>query len=91
MKLFFAGMNPDQATEIDRVAKAAFEMRENRKQLLEKYQVESEVELKEKIASGTVAEHPAYEDYLSAKLLREGYENIRAGLKEHLLEVNKTI
>lgn len=91
MKLFFAGMNPDQATEIDRVAKAAFEMRENRKLLLEKYKVESEAELMDKIRSGALEEHPAYEDYLSAKILHESYENIRTGLKEHLLEVNKVI
>lgn len=91
MKLFFAGMNAEQAVGIDLAAKAAFDMRENRKSLLQKHQVGNETELLEKIRSGALEEHPAYEDYLSAKILRDAYEGIRAELKEHLLEVNKAI
>lgn len=87
MSDFFKNVPPDEAEHIDRIAKLAFELRENRKLLLARNDAKDEAELAAKIKSGSVAEHPAYEDYLGAAILEQTRLAIRDELKQYLLEV----
>lgn len=87
MSDFFKNVPPEQAEYIDRIAKLAFELRENRKRLLARHGAADEAELAARIASGEVAEHPAYEDYLGAGILEQTRQAIREELKQFMLEV----
>jgi hypothetical protein len=78
MKNFFEGLAPDDAELIESFSRLTYVLRENRKLLLEQYGVEDEQALLEEIATGAIAEHPAYEHYLSAKILADTREIIRA-------------
>jgi hypothetical protein len=67
--------------EIQKVyAKTNFVLREARKELLAKYEVEDEPALLEKIRSGQVEEHPGYDHYLSALILEQTRQHVRADL-----------
>ena len=59
-------------------AKTTYLLRESRKEILKSYQVECEAALLEKIRSGELPEHPAYEHYLSALILEQTRMQIRA-------------
>lgn len=61
-------------------ARTSYLLRESRKEILRRYKVESEIALLERIKEGTVAEHPGYEHYLSALILDQMRDQIRAEL-----------
>lgn len=61
-------------------AKTNFVLREARKEILARYEVESEAALLEKIRSGQVDEHPAYDHYLSALILEQTRQHVRGDL-----------
>lgn len=88
MSEFFKNVPPEEAEHIDRIAKLAFELRENRKLLLARHGAEDEADLAARIAAGQVAEHPAYEDYLGAGILEQARQAIREELKQFMLEVD---
>jgi hypothetical protein len=48
--------------------------------LLKQYDVSDEQQLLERIRSGEIAEHPAYEHYLSALILEQGRQQLREEL-----------
>jgi len=87
MVVFFENFALDDAEMIESLARVAYELRENRTQLLKQSGVENEKALLDKIISGEIAEHPAYEHYLSACILGTMRESIRAELKGVLQEV----
>lgn len=89
MANFFEKLEPEDALRVDRLAKLAFELRENRAALLRPYGAADEAQLLEKIRCGAVAEHPAYEHYLGARILAETRESLRTELGELLQELNK--
>ncbi|MBV8633861.1 MAG: hypothetical protein JO002_05175, partial [Burkholderiaceae bacterium] len=60
------------------------ELRENRVQCLQQYGQETEEELHQAICDGALAEHPAYDHYLSAKILA----STRAAVREQLRTVS---
>ena len=78
MKSFFEGLDPGDAELIESYSRLTFVLRENRKLLLEQHGAEDEKALLDKITTGTIAEHPAYEHYLSAKVIADTRETIRA-------------
>ena len=59
-------------------AETNYRLRESRKAVLQRYQVGSEAELLLHIQQARVAEHPAYELYLSALILEQSRLQIRA-------------
>lgn len=65
-------------------AKAIYTLRESGKSLLKQYQVESATDLLEKIRCGELAEHPAYEHYLSARIIEQMRMEVRAQASEEL-------
>ena len=77
----------DDVQRIETISRLIFELRRNYKVVLQKWGVASEAELLEKIASGVLDEHPAYEDYLSVRILDETREALREELKSILCGV----
>lgn len=86
---FFEKLEPGDALRVDRLAKLAFELRENRAALLRQHGVEDEAQLLERIRSGAVPEHPVYENYLGARILAESRDALRAELGGLLEELNR--
>lgn len=80
-------LSPDDVKTLDALARLLLELRESHRALLTRYGVEEEGELFEKICTGAVAEHPAYEDYLGAKTIAAARDAIRTDLKEYMLAV----
>lgn len=90
MRDYFEGLDPDDAELIESLSRAAYMLRENRKLLLEQHGVENEQALLDKIVAGEVAEHPAYEHYLSAHILATTRDAIRDELGKFMLEAKTT-
>jgi hypothetical protein len=65
-------------------AKIIYSLRESRKELLRQHAVADEVQLLEKIRTGEVAEHPAYEHYLGALIVDQMRLQLRAQATEQL-------
>lgn len=80
----------ETATEIEQLARLAYELRENRQAVLQFHEVVDEAALLQRIQSGEVAEHPAYEHYLAARILEDTRETARAALAERVKEANRT-
>jgi hypothetical protein len=80
MTSYFEGLDLDDAELIESFSRLTYVLRENRKLLLEQHDVEDELALLDKIATGDIAEHPGYEHYLSAKILADTREAMRAEL-----------
>ena len=87
---FFDNLEPETAAEIDQLSRLIYELRENRNVVLRPYGAEEEAALLLKIQGGTVAEHPAYEHYLGARILADTRETVRAAVAERLREINQT-
>ncbi len=77
MKNYFEGLDQDDAELIESLSRLTYILRENRKLLLEQHGVEDEQALLDKITAGEIPEHPAYENYLSARILAETRHAIR--------------
>jgi len=89
MNKFFDNMTVEEAEQVQGLTRLVYELRGNRNTLLEQYSVESEQALLQKIVTGQVAEHPAYEHYLSANILSQTRESIRDDIKNYLKEAAK--
>lgn len=89
MASFYEDIEPDLAVEIELLAQLIYELRENRAAILQPYGVENETLLLQQIQSGAVDEHPAYEHYLSARILADTREAVRATIAEHLKEASR--
>ncbi|WP_296895657.1 hypothetical protein [Thiobacillus sp.] len=90
MPEFFESVAFETATEIEQLARLVYELRENRQAVLQFHEVADEAALLQKIQSGEVAEHPAYEHYLAARILEDTRETARAALAERVKEANRT-
>lgn len=86
MKSYFEGFAQDDAELIEALSRVTYELRENRKRLLEQHGVADEQALLAKLAAGQLAEHPGYENYLSARILAETREAVRGELGAILQE-----
>jgi len=82
MKSYFEGLDHDDAELIESLSKVTYILRENRKLLLEQHGADDEQALLDKISSGDIAEHPAYEHYLSACILASTRNEIRDELSK---------
>ncbi|MDA8128805.1 MAG: hypothetical protein M0Z73_08945 [Betaproteobacteria bacterium] len=86
---FFDYVDFDTATEIEQLSRLTYELRENRRTILDLHGVEDETALLQRIQAGELAEHPAYEHYLAARILADTRETARASLTERLKEANQ--
>lgn len=89
MASFYEDIEPERAVEIELLAQLIYQLRENRAAILQPYGVENEALLLQQIQSGAVDEHPAYEHYLSARVLADTRESVRARTAEYLKEVSR--
>lgn len=90
MKSYFEGLDQDDAEMIETLSRITYMLRENRKLLLEQNGVEDERALLDRISAGEIAEHPSYEQYLSARILSTTREAIRDELSMVMQKV-KTV
>ncbi len=90
MKNYFEGFDYNDAELIESLSMLTYELRENRKLLLEQHGVEDEETLLGKITAGEIAEHPAYEHYLSARILVATRNAVRDELN-HALQGAKLV
>ncbi|MGE5493276.1 MAG: hypothetical protein ACM31P_18595 [Actinomycetota bacterium] len=88
MEDFFRHVPVDEVIDIEAAARVIYELRENRADILNGHGVHDEGELLERIAQGSLPEHPAYDSYLSARIVAETRELLRRQLERHLSQVN---
>lgn len=79
---------PDTADEIERLSRLLYELRRNRDGVLAPWAPGDEAALLELIDTGRVAEHPAYDHYLSARILEATRLQVRGQLERRLREIN---
>lgn len=68
-------------------ASEILEQKKKLEEILAKYKVKKAEEIEKKIKKGEIAEHPSYEDYLSAL----SYEKSVSALKKAMIEIVKDI
>ncbi len=81
---FFEGVAPELADEIQNLSRLTYQLRENRKAILDGYRVADEAALLECIRTGSATEHPGYEHYLAARILDDTREAVRSALADRL-------
>lgn len=89
MESLYQDMSPEIAEELQQTAKVIYETREHRRVVLQRAGAADEATLLARITAGTLAEHPAYELYLAARILGDTCEAAREALAARLKEVNR--
>lgn len=84
MSNFFERLPIEEATQMEQLSRLMYELRENRNELLRRYEAGDEAILLEKIVSGAVPEHPAYDHYLGALTIAQTREAVSGELKKLL-------
>lgn len=79
---------PQEALELSLLARLMYESREHRRMVLAAVGATDEADLLTRISSGEIAEHPAYEHYLAARILGDTQQAARHVMTEVLQEVN---
>ncbi len=87
MNPFYENMSPDDIVNIEQYTRLIHDLRSSRDGILKQYEAADAAGLFDKIRSGAVAEHPAYDHYLSLKILDEMRETVRNELKDYLPKV----
>lgn len=77
MSDFWANVAPQLAEEVGARSLALYRWRDSYRQLADRYQVNDAAVLYERVLSGEVSEHPAYEDYLAMRVLQQGMNLLR--------------
>lgn len=86
MANFFENLDPNAAAELDQLSRLIYELREHRNAVLQAHGANDEEELLARIRRGAIAEHPAYEHYLAARILADTREAVRAAVAGRLQE-----
>ncbi len=89
MASFFENLDYDTATELERLSQLIYELRQNHNAILQTYDAADAAALLQQIQDGVVAEHPAYEHYLAARILDDTRDMARAMVGERLKEARQ--
>lgn len=89
MNPIFDAIPPQEALELEQVARLIYESRENRRKVLDAVGAHDEAELLVRIANGEIDEHPGYEHYLAARILADTHEAARQVVGSRLQEINR--
>lgn len=79
---FFQDMPPEMSIEMQQLSRLMYFARENRRDVLKAYQADDEDALLARIRAGELDVLPAYDDYLSARLLGQAQAAARAQLAQ---------
>lgn len=90
MPSFFESLEAEVADELEQLSRLMYELRDNRNTVLAPYRTDDAAALLARIEAGEVDEHPGYEHYLSARILDDTREAVRAVLRERLKEVRQS-
>ena len=83
---FYSNLPPEDVVHAEKLSRFAYDLRQHRSFLLKQLGAQDEEALLDKIRSGEIAEHPAYEQYLSIRIMEQTRQAIREDLKKYLLE-----
>lgn len=89
MNPIYDSVPPQEALELEQIARLIYESRENRRKVLNAVGASDEAELLARIASGEIDEHPAYEHYLAARILADIHTAARQVVGSRLQEINR--
>lgn len=78
MDTFFSGLDPEVALELAELSRRAFDLREQRKQILREAGFEEAPDLLEAVRNGSVDARAGYDVWLTLALLQEQHDGIRA-------------
>ncbi len=81
MSNFFDTLPLAGAEQLEQLARLAFDLRENRKTVLQQHGVDSEDALLQLVCDASIAEHPGYEDYLGARILAVTRDVVRSQMQ----------
>jgi hypothetical protein len=90
MNPIYDSIPPADALELEQVARLIYETREHRSKVLAAVGADDEAQLLARIGAGEIAEHPAYEHYLAARILADTHEAARQVVGERLQEINRS-
>lgn len=88
MSTIYDSLEPEEAQDIQVLSLLSYRTRENRRDVLAAMNAEDEESLLARIAAGEIAEHPAYEHYLAARILADTHEAARTAMASRLREIN---
>lgn len=87
MSDFFEQLPLDAAEQMELLSRLVFDLRENRKQMLQQHGVTSEDDLLDLVHAGAVSEHPGYDHYLAARVLATTQQVMRNQLRAITVEL----
>jgi hypothetical protein len=89
MDPFYTDIAPDDAIEIEQLARLMYDLRSARDKLLSELGAADAAEVLDRIRSGQLPEHPAYEQYLSLCILADLQTQVRSDLAIRVKESRK--
>ena len=90
MHVFYENLPPNDAAEIEQLSRLMYEIRSARDTRLAELGAADPEQALARLAAGELPEHPAYEQYLSARILAALHGDVRASLAERLKEANQS-
>lgn len=90
MDPIYGSLPPDDALEIEKLARLLYEVRSARDEVLARLGAANDVQALASIIGGNIPEHPGYEDYVSARILAGLTSQIRAELATRLEEAQNS-
>lgn len=89
MDPIYSQLPPGDALEVQQLARLIYESREHRRAVLDAFGAGDEDALLARIRGGELAEHPAYEHYLAARILADTQQAAREAMSAKLEEINR--
>lgn len=86
MDPFYSDITPDDAIEIEQLARLMYELRSARDKLLAELGATDAADVLQRITSGELPEHPTYEHYLSLRILADLHGQVRSDLAARVKE-----
>lgn len=86
MDPFYTDISPDDAIEIEQLARLMYDLRSARDKLLSGLGAPDAADVLKRISSGELPEHPAYEQYLSLCILADLHAQVRSDLAARVKE-----
>lgn len=86
MDPFYTDISPDDAIEIEQLARLMYDLRSARDKLLGQLGAADAAEVLTRITSGELLEHPSYEHYLSLRVLADLQGQVRSDLATRVKE-----